>query len=115
MRVRFVVEGDPVGKQRARLGRGGHWFTPDKTRAYENQVKQAFLRATGFKRLTNPPAISVTVRCFFRNGHHPDPDNCLKAVLDALQTLAYPNDRHVASSVTHEYDPTRPRIEVDVE
>ena len=112
--IRFVVEGDPVGKERARKGRGGHWYTPSHTRLYEQRVKLAFLKATSFRRL-NPPAVTVSVRCFFAAKRHPDPDNCLKLILDALQTLAYPNDRHVASQVSHEYDAKRPRIEVEVE
>ncbi len=61
------------------------------------------------------PAVCVQVRCFFRNGHHPDPDNVQKLVLDALQGMAYKHDRHIASSNTHSYDPQRPRIEVAIE
>jgi len=119
MSVSFTVEGEPVGQQRARMGRSGkrgeraHWYTPDKTLAYKQRVAQAFLRANGFRRL-DPPAIMVRVRCFFGGKSHPDPDNVQKLVLDALAKLAYPNDRHVASSNTHEYDKQRPRIEVEV-
>ena len=114
MRLTFTVEGDPVGKQRARKGRGGHWYTPTKTHNYEQRVRLEFFKAAGFKRLS-PPAVMVTVRCVFRNGRHPDPDNVQKLVLDALQTLAYKNDRNIASANTIEFDGTRPRIEVNVE
>ncbi len=116
--IRFVVEGEPVGKERARKGRGGHWYTPDKTSAYEERVRRAFFIAAGADALWNfrrQPAVCVQVRCFFRNGHHPDPDNVQKLVLDALQGMAYKHDRHIASSNTHGYDPQRPRIEVEIE
>lgn len=119
MTVSFLVEGEPIGQQRARMGRSGrqgrriHWYTPEKTTEYKQHIAQAFLRATGFRRLS-PPAVAVHVRCFFGSRSHPDPDNVQKLVLDALTTLAYPNDRHVASSNTHEYDARRPRIEVEV-
>jgi len=114
MKMTFIVEGDPIGKERARKGRGGHWYTPDKTREYEQRIKMAYLKATGFKRMS-PPAISVRVHCFFASKQHSDPDNVQKLVLDALQKLAYMNDRHVASSNTHQYDSERPRIEVEIE
>ena len=119
MSVSFIVEGEPVGQQRARMGRSGkmgarvHWYTPDETTAYKKRVADAFYRANGFKRLS-PPAVSVHVRCFFGSRVHPDPDNVQKLVLDALAKLAYTNDRHIASSNTHEYDQQRPRIEVEV-
>ncbi len=111
--MRFIVEGPPVGKERPRKGRGRHFYTPEKTTRFESAVAMAFLKVA--RRRLEPPAISVHVRCFFKNRAHPDPDNVLKAVLDALTGMAYPHDRYLGSSVTCEYDAARPRIEVEVE
>ena len=110
--VRFTVEGPPVGKERPRKGRGRHFYTPTKTKIYEQAVRLAFLCTA--KRKLDPPATWVRVHCFFRNGRHPDPDNVLKLVLDGLCGHAYPNDRAVNSSVDLVTDADRPRIEVEV-
>ena len=37
--VEFNVPGDPVGKQRPRKGRGGKFYTPNKTLSYEKKIK----------------------------------------------------------------------------
>ena len=73
----------------------------------------AFLKVAG--RRLSPPAITVRLWCYFKNGRHPDPDNVLKGVLDGLVGLAYANDNHVASTVAPGFDAKRPRIEVEVE
>lgn len=118
--VRFTVPGPPIGKERARKGRSGpaplansHWYTPEKTALYQKAVAQSFFVAN-LGRKMDPQAVHVEVNCFFKSKAHPDPDNVLKLVLDALTGLAYRNDRHVSSQVSHQYDKKRPRIEVVV-
>lgn len=108
--LRFTVLGPPVGKERPRRGRHGHFYTPTKTIDFEQDVAMAYLRAV--RRRLDPPALHVGVHCYFRNGHHPDPDNVLKAVLDGLTGLAYPNDRQVSSEVHWALDAANPRTEV---
>lgn len=117
MRVKFVVEGDPVGKQRARIGRGSHFYTPQRTEDYADRVRDNLWRTLGpdgLRVFQTDPVVSVTVHCFFRNLRHPDADNCLKLVLDALQRIVYRNDRSVAGGTTIAFDPARPRIEVEL-
>jgi Holliday junction resolvase RusA-like endonuclease len=111
--IRFTVEGQPVGKERPRLGRGRHVYTPEKTKRYEQAVGMAFLKANGGQKLS-PAAMSVRAHCVFKNKRHADPDNCLKGILDGLCGLAFPNDNAVASSVSFAFDGTRPRTEVEV-
>ena len=48
--VTFKVDGDPVGKQRARYAKRGNYvqtYTPDKTRNYEALIKEAAIQAMG--------------------------------------------------------------------
>lgn len=117
--IRFKVPGDPVGKERPRFaGAGRSPYTPAKTRAYERLVELTFLqqlRTRGWRALPSS-AMRVVVDCRFRTGTHPDPDNVLKLVLDALTAgwMAYKNDRHVSSSVEHNCPSEHPRIEVEV-
>jgi Holliday junction resolvase RusA-like endonuclease len=108
----FTVHGDPVGKERPRKGRGKRFYTPDKTKDYEQKVGMMFLKAAGGK--LDPPAIWVRVHCYFKNGRHADPDNVLKCALDGLCKLAFRNDNKVASSVNWSMDAKHPRIEVEL-
>ena len=128
-RVEFDVPGPPVGKQRARQGwtRGPVprqiFYTPKGTVDYERRVLARFSAALmtarfqfGVKVSMAPEAKRIEVRCFFRNGHHPDPDNVLKLVIDALKGRAYQkDDRHLASAAVPAIDKGNPRIEVVVE
>ena len=50
MMITFKVDGDPVGKQRARYAKRGNFvqtYTPDKTRNYESSIKEAAIEAMG--------------------------------------------------------------------
>lgn len=43
----FFVEGQPEGKARPRFTRAGITFTPKKTVAYEERIRDRFLQAGG--------------------------------------------------------------------
>ena len=109
----FVVKTAPVGKGRPRVvSRGGKTFayTPKKTREFEAAVKAAAIRA-GVKMYEGP--VEVLIEClvpipksrrkelggamFFPATGRPDVDNVAKAVLDALQGIAYKTDSAVSS------------------
>lgn len=112
----FVVHGKPQPKQRARKGKNGRWYTPTPTRNYEALVRDvaslylgAHWRKDGVFRLE----VRIVV-----NDHRPfDSDNVLKAVSDAMNGVAYDDDRQVTETATSKhYEPGgRPRIEVRLE
>lgn len=90
----FVVDGEPVSKERPRVV-GGRAFTPAKTLAAEDQVAWAFRMAA---RSYVPPAegsYGVIVRFFAATKRQRDVDNMLKLVLDALNKLAWADDVQV--------------------
>jgi crossover junction endodeoxyribonuclease RusA len=63
-----------------------------------------------------PLAGSAAVRAvvYFRD-HRRDLDNVLKPLLDALQGIAYANDRQIAHlDFTKALDPKNPRIEMEI-
>jgi Holliday junction resolvase RusA-like endonuclease len=111
---RFVVVGDPVGKQRPRVA-GGHAYTPQKTRDYEILIQDNFMIQLGKNHyftpdepvyvhvditLPVPKSASKAQREKMLNGEilpmvKPDGDNVLKSVLDALEGYAYSNDKQV--------------------
>ncbi len=133
--VEFVVPGNPQGKGRPRVGKiGNHarMFTPEKTVAYEGLIAMACQKSMQGRELILGPVllemrmlhmvpkswsrkrreaalqgeIMPTVKC--------DADNCLKAVCDALNGVAWRDDTQVVNvSLSKRYADV-PRVEVRV-
>lgn len=116
-RVVFAVPGKPVGKDRPRATRQGNFirmYTPEKTASYESLVKLACweamrgqaplcgpLQATIKVLMVPPPSWTKTKRKQALCGEvlpevKPDLDNVIKAILDALNGVAYADDKQVA-------------------
>lgn len=111
----FTIWGEPKGKARPRVTRGGHAYTPAGTVAYEKQVKAAYLQQTDRVKLTGALKITIFV-CFappksdsrkkraekisgqIRPVKKPDWDNIGKIVCDALNGLAYDDDAQITSA-----------------
>ena len=92
----FFVSGTPRPKQRPRRGANGHFYTPTPTKAWEAQVAWAFKQA-------HPGADPLQGDCRavlvfqFTSKTRSDLDNLTKAVLDALNGLAYEDDKQVSA------------------
>lgn len=118
--VQFTVPGMPQGKERARRGKGGRWYTPKATRAYEQNVGKAFLAASVGKSdgrylaLFDRP-VSLTATAYFPDARRRDGDNVLKAVQDGLKGVAYQDDSQIkVATVAAAIDRANPRTEVEV-
>ena len=112
--MEFIVEGDPQGKARPRFSqKSGTVYTPAKTVRYERLIRKAFLDAGG-NAIPSDCYVGITVDAYFqipksytkgkrlacqhninRPAKKPDIDNSLKAVLDALNKVAYEDDKQV--------------------
>lgn len=111
--MRIIVPGKPFGKARPRKGKFGV-YNPRINREYENKIKQAFREATGLiaEPMTMPVWLNVEAvypipkqtskkkREAMLEGKiyplvRPDIDNCVKSVMDALNGLAYQDDKQV--------------------
>ena len=105
--VYFEVKGDPVPKARARTVRKGGrtWsFTPKKVAAWEKTIKTEAKKH--FEHPLNGP-IQVAIIFYLDRPQSrrtdiwvpttPDLDNLEKAVLDALNGVAYEDDRFVVA------------------
>jgi Holliday junction resolvase RusA-like endonuclease len=86
----FSVPGVPVAKGRPRLGKGGHVYTPAKTRDAERAIASC-AQLAGVKPLRG--AVKVSLRFYLSRPKSaknddpmtkPDLDNLAKTVLDAL-------------------------------
>ncbi len=120
--MEFVVEGEPQGKARPRFSRrSGTIYTPAKTAKYEKEIRQAYLAAGG-EMIPEGSYAAVTVDAYFkipksytkrkrlacehniiRPGKKPDIDNVLKVVLDALNKVAYEDDKQVIGIICRKW------------
>ena len=118
--MEFIVEGDPVGKQRPRFnGRTRTTYTPRKTKHYETLIRKAY-EDTGGSMLDG--YISLSLDVYFaipksytkgkrlacehninRPAKKPDIDNVLKAVMDALNGVAYEDDKQVVEVICRKW------------
>jgi len=113
----FTIPGKPFAKQRPRATRQGRVYTPKETVSFERTVGQ--IAAQHFPEpITGPVRIRIwatfeTPRSWSKkktaehiNRPHtqrPDLDNCMKAVLDGLNRIAFADDGQVAEIETRKY------------
>jgi Holliday junction resolvase RusA-like endonuclease len=125
-RLAFVVAGEPVPKGRARTrvmttkaGKSfAHHFTPAETRAFEERVALMCQAAVARVRWGWGPKdrFAVSIHVFrTHEGKGGDADNYLKACLDAVNGIAFADDRYVRKlEALLAQDPERPRVEVEI-
>ena len=132
-KVSFEVPGEPKGKGRPRFStKTGRAFTPQDTLNYENLVKFQYKMKAIDQYTENP--IKATIICYYsipksfskkkrelalcgflRPTKKPDADNCGKAILDALNGIAYQDDRQVVILIVEKYYGEKPFVKVDLE
>ena len=116
MQVCFTVEGEPKGKGRPRFRRTKNFvqtYTDAKTKSYEQQIKDAAIRAMGESEpLETPLSVFLYVRfsvpksyskqrtkdCLSGKEKHtkkPDIDNVAKQILDSMNDVVYKDDTQV--------------------
>lgn len=123
--MQFIVEGKPQGKARARTfynSRVGKMqsITPEQTKSYENLIRWSY-KAAGGKYLGEktlqvhieavypiPKAFNKTKQGEALGGGirpttKPDCDNIIKVVLDALNGVAYYDDKQVVCVSCNKY------------
>lgn len=123
--VIFTVEGNPVAKGRPRFAKRGKFvqtYTPQKTKDYEDLVKESASQAMGSNELLDTPlkvfihiripipkSASKKVRqdCLdqlIRPTKKPDWDNVAKAITDACNGVIYVDDCQIVDAhVTKRY------------
>lgn len=133
--VHFVIYGEPKGKGRPRFARRGKYvssYTPQETQNYEAFVKMCYVEAANGRKFYGP--VEADIQCYFGVPKSvsekkrrrmidggvpctklPDTDNVAKAVLDALNTIAYDDDRQVVSLIVMKRYGETPRVEVTLQ
>lgn len=115
--VRVEIPVRAIGKQRPRFA-NGRVYTPAATQAFENFVRTYYMH---YGKRTFRGPVRMVLECRFRPPasaskkrrqeligtpytHKPDADNCLKAVQDALNGIAYDDDAQICeASVSKRY------------
>jgi Holliday junction resolvase RusA-like endonuclease len=134
-RVAFTVHGKPQPWRRARTGQG-RFFKDRATESYQGEIKHACAMAMlaaddglGEALLTGPLELVVTAifpkptslsrkRAALLRWHAktPDYDNVAKGVSDALNGLAYADDRQIARALVNKRysDDGSARLEIEI-
>ncbi len=109
--MKLTIPGPPIPKERPRI-RNGRAYTPAKTKAYEQKVAM-YARAAGVKTMLDGP-IYMSIDLYFPDRRRRDGDNVVKALLDALNLLAYQDDHQVKEvHYRMRYDKDAPRVELE--
>ena len=130
MEIKFTVYDTPIGKGRPRITRYGT-YTPKKTRAYEEKVRDCWRTQCG-KTFPGKVPLLASVVAYFPipqsvskkkaeamagtfHMNRPDADNIAKAILDSLNGHAYPDDSAVQIDRCWKvYTNAAPRVEVTI-
>jgi len=128
--ITICLAGTPTGKGRPRFVRvTGRAYTPAKTRDYEDNLRYAAQVAMGGRAPLDVP-LDVTVTATFpipeswsqkkkrsallyeiRPTTKPDADNLLK-VLDALNQVAFVDDKQIVRATIEKFYGLAPRLEI---
>ncbi len=129
--IKLTIPGEPCAKQRPRMTKAGHTYTPEKTVNYETLVRELYILQNFRQQLEG--ALKMTVRAYFeipqskskkikeamlkgeiRPTTKPDVSNVIKIIEDALNGLAYRDDSQIVRVVGEKYYSDSPRVEVEL-
>lgn len=131
MRYTITVKGAPRGKGRPRFTKDGHAYTDEKTCEYAKQIAWTWRQKYKEPPLEEPLEVNMLAyftipKSWTKNKKYlaeiglirptvkPDADNILKMV-DALNKVAWIDDKQIVSMSCRKYYSTEPRLEIDVE
>lgn len=132
MKISFLIPGKPTGKGRPRKGAHGVMYTPKATREYEQAV-QAYFRYTARGAFFKNRAIYLRISAYYpiprsatkrdeaemragviRPKTKPDGDNVQKIIADALNGLAYEDDKQIVRWYCEKWYSDEPRVQVEI-
>jgi len=132
-KLKFEIPGKIKGKQRPRFG-GGVVYTSKDTLNYENWIKHCFLQKKANPNLTKDVPVKIYINCYFdipksytkkktlgcldgsvRPTKKPDPDNILKIVCDALNKIAYDDDKQIIYAQIEKFYAKTEKLVVTIE
>ena len=132
--VFFIVFGDPKGKARPKFAKKGNFmkaYQPKGQQLAENYIRMSYLEAANNVYFTGPVKMKINayypipkstskkkreemLSGLIRPAIKPDYDNIVKSVADALNRVAYEDDRQIVSGYFEKYYSDRPRTEIEI-
>ena len=127
--ITLIVPVKPNGKQRPRVGKGGHIYSPEDVNGFAERVQVA-ARMAHVERAEGPVALTITVhRRIAQNVKgkrreamlgtfavgRPDFYNVAKSVADALNGIAYHDDAQVARGVVNRFWADADEVVISIE
>ena len=132
MQIELEILGEPMGKQRPKFNRytrSAH--TPEKTVNYETYVKELYVSSRlpmlqGYIKIniiayysipgtTSKKKHEQMINKFILPDKKPDLDNIAKIICDALNKIAYADDKQIVVLHLEKYYSDRPRVELQME
>lgn len=129
MNIKFEVLGEPHGKQRPRMciiNGKTVTYTPKPTKEYENIIKSSYNAVSKIFFDKDIP-VEINIKAYFSIPKKnkflsektlpiipPDVDNIAKVVCDALNGIAFSDDRQVCKLNIEKYYSKTPKIEVNL-
>ena len=131
MQFDLTVEGVPVAKARPRLSRYGT-YTPKKTVIHEQRIRDCWeIRHSNMVPSDKPLRVDITfymsipkstpigrrIQMLEKDNIHtmkPDIDNLIKTVFDALNGVAYEDDKQISDVHTYKRYSEQPRTEITI-
>ena len=128
--IQFKIPGPPIGKQRPRVTRHAT-YTPQKTADYEKLVQDIY-KINRFPKLEGYLSMSVSayypipkstskkkkdmmLKGILLPDKKPDVDNVLKCICDALNKVAYDDDKQIISMNIVKYYSENPCVVIRLE
>ena len=113
----LTIPGQPVPKERPRFGKG-RGYTSKATRDAEARVASSFQEQAGLTHTITEPLtgpVKFVARFYRKNNVTADLDNCLKLTSDALNGIAWVDDKQIKKLRADYYvDPDEPRTEIEI-
>lgn len=128
-KVKLVIPGEPVAKERPRRDKKGNFYTPKKTQVFEQVCSLAY----GNKHFFEGNKLKVSILFKFKipksytkrdkekalrgeiRPSKKDLDNCIKAVLDGLNGKAWKDDRYIHELLASKIFADKSEIIVEIE
>lgn len=132
MKIKFTVDGEPKGKQRPRFNPYSKKpYTPDDTKQHEQLTAWAYKAQCGYSRFPAGTYIDMRIIAYMsipkktsqadrklmlegkiRPTKKPDCDNIFKLVADALNGIAYSDDKFIVDAQVRKFYSDEPRTEI---
>jgi len=118
--MKFIIDGKPHAKQRPRVLKNGHAYTPQETVNYENWVRLCYRQQCGDAYFEGPLIMTITAylaepkkKTQQYPTKRPDVDNLIKSIADALNGIAYKDDSAIVKAEIQKLY-GKERVEVEI-